>query len=431
VLGADGAPAVLERFPDLREDRYQLELEVSDADERSARVGVTSSLRLAYEGRWDVAGVSLAEVIALPEPEAELVGWISRRGEGSLREVAEHGGGDTGAARALVASLVERGIVAETSTGGEPRYAARAATRRGGRLPARVWEALAPPDAAEAQRSPAQPSGGRERGLRAILLGRRGRSAIATTPVLAAFLAAEWMVLTGSGSFTGIINFVGIVVVALLAGVLPVLLLVSSRRKGEHVPAASVRRLGNPVLLGSIYLLFVAGVFLHGLVIWDDPFKRGAALLAGVAMVAMTLAMARRGAFAPRTNLELRDGEGARAAEFALTAAGRPAEADVLLEYPDGEQRIEAARGEVPGFASLRRATFRARPQGRKVAAARELKIWVHRVNPEQESQAIPAQVEVHLDGETCHYDLELSGGQVVLPLSLAPWRVEITLAGC
>jgi amino acid permease len=430
VLGSKGARAVLERFPELREDGYQLELEISAADEQSVRVGVSSSLRLAYEGTRDVAGLSLADVIALPERDAELVGWIARRGEVSMRELAERTGGDTGAARALVAALVERGVVAETTAAGERRYAARATTRRGGRLPAQVWQALTPPDAAEPHFPPPQPSVGRERGLRAILLGRRGRFAIATTPVVAAFLAAEWMVLTGSGSFTGVLNFIGILVVALLAGVFPVLLLVSSRRKGEHVPAAGVRRLGNPVLLGGIYLLFVAGVLLHGLVIWDNPFKRGAALLAGTAMVAMTLTMARRRAFAPRTNLELRDGQGARAAEFAVTAAGRPAEADVLLEYPDGQQRIEAARGDVPAFASLRRATFRARRQGGEIAAARELKVWVHRVSPEQESQTIPAQLELHLNGETHRYNLELSDGQVVLPLTHAPWRVEITLAG-
>jgi amino acid permease/predicted transcriptional regulator len=430
VLGSKGARAVLERFPELREDGYQLELEISAADEQSVRVGVTSSLRLAYEGTRDVAGLSLADVIALPERDAELVGWIARRGEVSMRELAERTGGDTGAARALVAALVERGVVAETTAAGERRYAARAATRRGGRLPAQVWQALTPPDAAEPHFPPPQPSVGRERGLRAILLGRRGRFAIATTPVVAAFLAAEWMVLTGSGSFTGVLNFIGILVVALLAGVFPVLLLVSSRRKGEHVPAAGVRRLGNPVLLGGIYLLFVAGVLLHGLVIWDNPFKRGAALLAGAAMVAMTLIMARRGAFAPRTNLELRDGEGEGAGAFAVTAAGRPAEADVLLEYPDREQRIGAARGEVPAFASLRRATFGARPQGGEIAATRELKVWVHRIDSEQESQTIPAQLEVHLDGETRHYNLQLSGGQVVLPLTHAPWRVEITLAG-
>jgi amino acid permease/predicted transcriptional regulator len=430
VLGPKGAPAVLERFPDLRQDWCRLELEISAADEQSVRVGVTSSLRLAYEGTWDIAGLSLADVIALPEREAELVGWIARRGEVSLRELAERTGGDIAAARALVASLVERGVVAETSAAGERRYAARAAARRGGRLPAQIWQALAARDAAEPHSPPPQRSLRHERGLRAILLGRRGRFAIATTPVAAAFLAAELMLLTGSGSFAGILNFVGILVVSLLAGVLPILLLASSRRKGEHVPASGVRRLGNPVLLGSIYLLFVAGVFLHGLVIWDDPFKRGAALLAGVAMVAMTLTMARRGAFAPRTNVELREGDGEGAAAFAVTAAGRPAEADVLLEYSDGERRVGAAGRQVPAFPSLRRVTFGARPHAGATAVTRELKVWVHRVTPEQDSHGIPAQLQVHLGDETRHFDLELSRGQVVLPLTDASWRVEITLPG-
>jgi amino acid permease len=432
VLGANGAPAVLERFPNLGEDCYRLELEVSDADERSVRVGVTSNLRLAYEETSDAAGLSLADVIALPQSEAELVGWITRRGDVSLREVAERAGGDAAAARALVASLVERGVVAETTTAGEPRYATRAATRRGARLPTRIWEALAASDAALPSRPTPQPPGRAAR-LRAVLLGGRGHFAMATAPVVAAFLVAEWMVLTGSGSFAGVINVVGILVVALLAGVFPVLLLVSSRRKGEHVPAAGVNRLGHPVVLGGIYLLFVAGVFLHGVVIWDDPFKRAAALLSGVAMVAMTLSMARGTALAPRTNLELREGEGEAEGAFAVTAAGRPAPADVRLEYPDGEQRIAAARGDVPAFASLRRASFGARRQDDEIAATRELKVWVHRVGPEQESQAIPAELEVHLDGGTRHYNLELSGGQVLLPLTNASWSVEITLArgGC
>jgi amino acid permease len=425
VLGANGAPALLERFPELSDDGGQLELDISDADEQSVRLRVTSSLRLAYEGGWDVAGLSLADVLMLPDSEAELVGWITRRGEVSLNHVAERTGGDAGAARALVASLVERGVVVETRPA---RYAARAATRRGGRLPAEIWRALAEPEAADSRSLAPQPSLGRARDLREMLLGRRGRFAIATAPVAAAFLAAEWMALTHSGSFAGVINLVGTLVVSLLGGVFPVLLVVSSRRKGEHVPAVVYRWLGNPVLLAGIYLVFVASVVLHGLVIWDDPFRRGAALLAGAAMLAMTLTMARRGAFAPRINLELREGDSETAAIFAVTAGSQPVVSEVRLEYPDGEKRLRAANGELPEFPSLRRATFDPRAEGTDAALARELKVWVHRVTPERESEAIPAHLEVHLGEETRHFDLELSHGQVVLPLTHAFWRVDITL---
>jgi PAS domain S-box-containing protein len=48
--------------------------------------------------------------------------------------------------------------------------------------------------------------------------------------------------------------------------------------------------------------------------------------------------------------------------------------------------------------------------------------------DPERESEAIPAHLEVHLGEETRHFDLELSHGQVVLPLTHAFWRVDITL---
>jgi amino acid permease len=409
------------------DDGGAFELEISDADDQSVRLRVTSSLRLTYEGGWDVAGLGLAEVVALPDAEAELVGWISRRGEVSLADLVERTGGDAGAARALVASLVERGIVAETRRTGQPRYEARAAARRGGRLPAEIWQALAAPEPAEGRDPTAERALGRASRAREILLGRRGRFAIATAPVAVAFLAAEWMALTDSGSFAGVLNFVGMIVVSLLAGVFPVLLLVSSRRKGEHVPTAVSRRLGSPALLGGIYLLFVAGVFLHGLVIWDDPFKRAAALLAGAAMIAITLNMRRRGAFARRVNLELRQSESDGTASFAVTAAGRPAVTDVRLEYEDREQRLRAASGELPAFRSLQRIIFDAPPDDGD--PARELKVWAHAVTPEQESRALPGQLDVRLRDESRRFDLELCRGQVVVPLEEGRWSVGITLA--
>ncbi len=427
VLGIDGEPALLERFPDLRGDDDQLELEIVATDEQSVRLRVTSSLRLAYEGAWDVAGLSLTDVLSLPDSQTELVGWIARRGEVSLAELAGRAGGTPAAAEALVAPLVERGIVAQTRRDGELRYAVRTSARRGGRLSAEIWAALAGRDAAAQTPAPA-PSRGAGNGLR-ILLGRRGRFAVAATPVAAAFVAAEWMALTHSGSFAGIIDFIGALVVSLLAGIFPVLLLVSSRRKGEHVPAAVHRRLGNPLLLGGIYLLFLAGVFLHGLVIWDNPFKQAAALLAGAAIVAMTLTVARRGAFAPRVNVELRAEDNGAAATFAVTAAGRPSESDVRLQYPGSDQRLRAAAGQVPEFPSLQRATVSGRWDDADTAAVGDLKVWVHAVTPEQDSQPLPARVEVDLGNERRRFDIELFGGPILLPLTHASWKVDIMLA--
>jgi amino acid permease len=429
VLGATTSAALLERFPDLRDGRDELTLELLDADQQSVRLRATSSLRFAYDGAWDVAGLSLGDVLELRPSEADLVGWITRRGEVTLAEVADRSGEDVSAARALLESLVERGVVAQTSAGHAPRYATRSAARRGGRLPGEIWRALAPEASDGRSREPRPKLSARGRRVRGAVAGRTGRFAIAAAPVLAAFLAAEWIVLTDSGSFAGLLNFVGTVVVSLLAGIFPVFLLIASRRKGEHAPAAVHRMLGNPVLLGGIYLLFLTSVFLHGLVIWDDPLKRGGALLAGLVMVAVTLSIVRRGGFSPRVNLEVRVDESEGGATFAVTARGRPAVSDVRLEYPDGGRRLRAAGGELPDFASLRRITLDASQEGGDVAAARELKVWAHRITPERDSEGLAARLEVQLGDETRHFDLALSRGEVVLPLTEVSWRVDITFA--
>jgi hypothetical protein len=90
-------------------------------------------------------------------------------------------------------------------------------------------------------------------------------------PVFVPFAAVEWMLITGSGSFAGLLGFIGVIVVSLVAGIYPVLLLVASRRKGDYVPMVVHRWLGHPVLLAGLYLVFLGSLLLHGLVIWDDP----------------------------------------------------------------------------------------------------------------------------------------------------------------
>ena len=49
------------------------------------------------------------------------------------------------------------------------------------------------------------------------------------------------------------------------------LLLIASRRKGERVPETVYRFLGNQVLLGIVYVVFLLSMLLHGLVIWEVP----------------------------------------------------------------------------------------------------------------------------------------------------------------
>ncbi len=259
------------------------------------------------------------------------------------------------------------------------------------------------------------------------MLGRRGRLVLALSPVLVAFLVAEWLLLAGAGSFARLMSMAGVITVSLFAGILPVLLLVASRRKGVRVPAAVYPVLGHPAVVGGIYLLFLSIILLHGLVIWQAPVERALALALAVLVVALTAWMVRGGAFRPRAVVELRDdrcadGQGT----FAVTAAGRPLVAQVHVDLPEGARTCAAAMGAVPRFAQLRSATFHL---NLSATHARELKVWAHQVTAEGESEGLPAVVHVTDSAGTRRFDLRRCGGQVVVRLRHADCRVLITMA--
>jgi hypothetical protein len=419
-----GDPALLERLPELRDRGDRLMLEVMEADQQRVRVQVISSLRPSYEGVRDAAGLDLADVFALPDSQAELIGWMIRQGQVSLAEVTKYMGQGEDAARALLEELADQGFVAEqVDAEGTPSYEARLATRRGRQGSVQVWRALGDEEDSPSGTETLHPSrtSGVSRLLRRVSSSEHGSFVLGASPVVAAFLITQWLLLTGSGSFTGLLSLKGVLIVPLLSGIFPVLMLVASRRKGERVPQAVYRFLGNPLLLAGIYVLFLASIFLHGLVIWSDPLLRGIALLVGVIVVGMTLAM--RGALARRLVIELRKDEGEQAL-FTVTAAGRPAAADVQLRYPEGEQRHKAAVGEVPAFSSLRRATF-----WPEISAATQLKVWVHKITSEGDSEGIAGTLRVRQGDKTTEFDLKLSKGQVVLPVAPGTCQVDITLA--
>ena len=431
VLGRNGDSPLLAVFPALSNRGNHLALEVIDADQQRVRLQLTSSMRLTYEGAWDAVGLNLADVFALSEAQVELIGWMMRQGKVSLAEAAAYVGRDEADARALLEELAEQGFVAEVNLDGERRYEARLATRRGRQLPQQIWQALGEESDSlsntEASRS--SQTAGISGSLRELLSSKYGSFFLRAGPVVAAFLMAEWLLLTGSGSFAGLLSFIGAILVPLLGGIFPVLLLVASRRKGERVPGAIYHFLGYPLVLAGVYVLFISSILIHGLVIWEDPVQRGGALLVGAMVIVMTIAVTLRGVFARRLIVELREdrSEGEHA-HFSVTAAGRPAVTDVRLKYPEREQRYETAAGEIPAFTSLRQATFGLK-RDVNTTVTTQLKVWGHKVTPEGDSEGIAGLLHVRQGKETKRFDLKLSKGQVVLPVALGACQVDITLA--
>jgi hypothetical protein len=260
------------------------------------------------------------------------------------------------------------------------------------------------------------------------VLGRSGRFALATLPVLAAFAASEWIVLTDSGSFTGLLSFTGVIVVSILAGLYPAALLVASRRKGEHALAGGSRVLGRPSLLLAVYMVFAAGLVLHGTVIWDGPAERVGALVAAVAILVLPLVFKRAGGFTRRMTLEVCDNQREGRAEFRMVSGGEPVPGDVRFTYRGEERRTSSVVGEIPDFASLRRAVFEPRPDesGRPDA----VKVWAHRVTPEGESEALPAQVRLRSGDELRVADVALTRGEAIFSVDASALEIELVLKG-
>lgn len=414
--------AWLAKFQDEKGKSARLTLAVVDADQMGARVRVDSSMRLTYEGGWEVAGLRMADVLSLPDELRSLVNWMTREGPVSLSKAAAHIGQDQAATQRLLESLVEQDLVQEERDGRTLHYSVRFAPRRRRELPDDIWQALDESDEAPTDEVQSEELGPLQRLIASI--GEGGRFLLAVSPVALTFLVVEWLLFTNTQSFSGPISFIGAIFVSLLGGIYPMLLLVASRRKGEYVPGVTYRFLGHPLVVVGIYMLFLASIFMHGLVIWQDPVQRAGALIAGLGTLGLTVDMIRRGSFAPRAVVELRqdadEAEDDDRAIFTVTTSGRPQEAQVELGYAEGVERCRAAAGQVDHFSALRHAAFDLTSEDVK-----ELKVWVHRITPEGDSQPIPAIVEGLEEGE--RVDLELSDGQAITPAPDDKRRLKIT----
>lgn len=425
VSGRWEAVTLYDRLPELRHHGIDLSLEPLRASPEQLQVQVTSSMQLTAAGGWDTLGLSMANVLSLPDADRQLVSWILRQGEMDSTQVAAHLSQAGDEVQRLLQSLVEQGVVSQRTVQGTSRYRVCLVPRPGRQLRQDIWDALGTLRDTPAKSPPSDPQSTWRTlsyRLRQALVSERGRFWLGISPMALAFLLTEWLLLTGAASFSRINGFLGVVTVSLVSGVFPVLLLVAGRRKGEVVPGVVFRVLGQPWVVIPLYLFFNANLFLHGLVIWDHPVERAAALVFGTLMLGMTLVMIRRGAFRRRLVVEWRDDQrDAGGTVFSVVAGGQPVPVEVQWRVAEGEQRVKAATGDVPAFSTLQGVTFHLPP-----TAARELKVWVHTITSDGTSEPLPAQLEVHDATETRQFDLTLLAGQVIIPLTGAACQVTL-----
>lgn len=251
-----------------------------------------------------------------------------------------------------------------------------------------------------------------------------GRFWLAVSPVVVVFLLAEWVSLTGFGTFTSLLSILSALMLPLLAGIYPVLLLAATRRKGDFVPEVVYRFLGHPFVLVITYLIFLSIIVIHGVYIWQGLVEQAGAWLVVLVVVGATIVMLRKGGLSSRTVIEVRkDQRENEPSGVAITSGGQPAQAEIILGYPEGEKSLKTARGELSDFDLLPYIRLKL-----PSTPAKELKIWAHQITPEGESTNLPAWATVQVESEQQKFDLGLSGGQVILPLTGEVRQVEIKL---
>jgi amino acid permease len=259
--------------------------------------------------------------------------------------------------------------------------------------------------------------------LSPLRIGERWRPLLHLAPMTVIVLLTEWMLISQWSSFAQITSLRGALAAPVLVGTLPTLLVLAARRKGEVALPRLRGWLGSAWLVGAIYVVFLASIVLHGLVLWQDWPRRSVALLTAALLVWMSIRLWRQGALADRVVAELRhDTRKGRASAFGVVAGGAPLDAGVQLHYAAGERQFRTASGAVPEPALLRAARF-SLPAG----TARSLKVWAHRVAASGESAGLPGRVIVRSSQGEQSVDIP-ANGQVVLPIGDGRLDVEIVL---
>ena len=419
----DAANSLLaESVPELPPHTIQLTLNIVTADADVVRVQVVTSMRMVFEGKWDTLGFDFLEMAETPDtpenPDMTLISWFAGREQASVEEAAGFLEQSEQEAQAVLNRLVEQGILLETRERGTTSYHIRFTPRRKRQATADIWQALDSPEKVAAQKQISAQSMKKRiwlSRLKELMQGEQVRSWLALSPLLLIFLLVEWFFVQKLESFSQVIGFVGVVAVAVTAGVFPVLLLLASRRKGENVPGFVLPFLAHPLVAGTIYLVSVSILFLHGLFIWQNPFQRVIALLVGVVILAITFLMVRTGTFARRLVIELRQAPAGteQSGAFMVTDSGRAAtRAWVELGYAGAEHVYQTADGAIPDFPELCSAKFHL--PGTK---AQELMLWIHRVTAEGQSENLPALVKVFFRQDIREFHMDGASKQLVLPL--------------
>ncbi len=104
--------------------------------------GLFGRLQSELDARDKAAGLSMADILDLPDPLRQLMNWLMRQEEADLADVAGFIKEDEAKTRDMLAELGEKGFVRELQISGKLTYRVRLASRRRAQLSLDIWQAL-------------------------------------------------------------------------------------------------------------------------------------------------------------------------------------------------------------------------------------------------------------------------------------------------
>jgi amino acid permease len=249
------------------------------------------------------------------------------------------------------------------------------------------------------------------------------RKLILISPLIGIFLISELFLFLRNASFTQPLSFVGVIVISLLGGIIPMLLLISSRKKGEIIPGFTFKILSLPGITPSIYLIFLSSLLIHGLVIWRNSVQGVLALVVGIATIVLTILLNQRGAFSPRLLLELHsDRRKVGKVSYSITSAGSPVPSDIQIRYPESEQTLRAYEGEITDTSSLQSAIFQI-----PAKLAWDLKVYAYQDGLGDPIESLPVHLDIQIRDRNEQFDLIHLNGEVLTMLQGQACKIVVS----
>lgn len=108
----------------------------------AAQKGIFSRVQSELESRDKSPGLSMGDILDLPDSLRNLVSWMIRQDQVELSEIATYLTQDEAQTRSMLAELIEKGYVLELDIRGKTYYRVRLVSKRKRDLPSSIWGAL-------------------------------------------------------------------------------------------------------------------------------------------------------------------------------------------------------------------------------------------------------------------------------------------------